>query len=63
VHQTAVDALKNEASREWLNSKGALTGANKADVDFKPVYDAIEKGRELVGKNVYPSNQAAHRHP
>lgn len=56
----AVDALKNEASTEWLNSKGALTGANKTDIDFGPVYEAIEKGRDLVGREKYPSNAAAH---
>jgi len=57
----AVDALKSEASADWLNSRGALTGANKTDIDFKPIYDAIDQGRDLVGKNVYPSNQAAHQ--
>jgi hypothetical protein len=56
----AVDAIKNEASADWKAKKGAMLAANGVEPDWKPIFQAIDDGRDSIGRNVYPSNATTH---
>ena len=56
----AVDQIKNEASADWMAKKGAMLAANGVEPDWRPIFQAINDGRDSIGRNVYPSNAATH---
>ena len=43
-----------------MAKKGAMLAANGVEPDWRPIFQAINDGRDSIGRNVYPSNAATH---
>lgn len=53
----AVRKMRDEGSREWMQKKGAVTGAATQDMPFQPIYDAINTARaDLPSRKVAAAN-------
>ena len=53
----AVRKMRDEGSKEWMQKKGAVTGAATQDMPFQPIYDAISTARaDLPSRKVAAAN-------